>query len=90
MRFAIFVLSIGMPIGAGVWAQPKEICQAQPGESCVTKYDQCGDWCTKNRPLVSDKMSCDGDCTRYHGVRTRAGVWSTPRGKIDTRGLTPQ
>jgi hypothetical protein len=85
-KMTLIVLLALMIVGVAE-AQQKEIRQAQPGESCLTKYNDCGDWCTKNRSAGSEKFSCDSECTRYRGNCQRTGVWSTALGKVETRNL---
>jgi hypothetical protein len=85
--FAIFLVAVVVSGGASAQNVQKEVRQARPGESCVKSYEDCGRWCSQNRPAISDNLSCRDECTRYQGVCRQTGVWSTPLGKVEIRGL---
>jgi len=87
--FAVLLLGIVVSGSASAQNVQKEVRQAKPGESCATSYEDCGRWCSQNRPAISDNLPCRDQCTHYGGVCRQTGVWSTPLGKVEIRGLPP-
>ncbi len=89
MRCALAVACVCLLSGVA-WGQSKEVRRAQSGESCATMYQGCGEWCAKNKSVVTEKMFCESECTRYQGICEKNGIWSTALGKVEIRGLPPK
>ena len=68
----------------------KEVRQAKAGESCAASYSSCGGWCDQNKAGISDKNACKQSCSEYQGICVKTGIWSTPLGKVEIRGLPPR
>jgi hypothetical protein len=68
----------------------KEVRNAKAGESCLVSYNDCGGWCEKNKAQIHEKNDCKQSCSSYHGTCVQTGVWSTPLGKVEIRGLPPK
>jgi hypothetical protein len=64
----------------------KERRQAKAGETCATKYGECGGWCDKNRPGANHAY-CAKECVTYRDFCERSGIWSTAAGSVETIGL---
>jgi hypothetical protein len=70
---------------------PKEVRQAKAGESCEVLQQDCLQWCNKNQiGNMQANIDCRTSCPRYQGICNQTGVWSTPLGKVEIRGLPPK
>jgi hypothetical protein len=70
---------------------PKEVRQAKAGESCEVLQQDCLQWCNKNQiGNMQANIDCRTSCPRYQGICNQTGVWSTPLGKVEVRGLPPK
>jgi hypothetical protein len=90
--FAILALSV-VAFGTAYAQQsvPKEVRQAKPGESCEVSQRDCLEWCNKNQiSNMGNNVECKASCPRYQAICNQTGVWSTPLGKVEIRGLPPK
>jgi hypothetical protein len=70
---------------------PKEVRQAKAGESCEVLQQTCLEWCNKNQVTnMLNNVECKASCPRYQATCNQTGVWSTPLGKVEIRGLPPK
>ena len=71
---------------------PKTVRQATAGESCETSHRSCLQWCDTNRGAnnANANASCKSSCSTYQATCEKTGIWSTPLGTTEVRGLPPK
>jgi hypothetical protein len=91
LRVAAIVMIAAMGSASAQQSVPKTVRQANAGETCATFQISCLEWCNKNQIRSTDaNQACRAQCPKYQAICEQTGVWSTPLGTTEVRGLPPK